>query len=73
MVIVDSRILEEVDNMHFGVHNGGDYWTKSPFMVTVDSRSLEEVDNMHIGVHNSGDCWTRSPFMVLMIPQIVNK
>ncbi len=48
---VDNRSLEEINNMHIGVHNSA----RSPFMVIVDSRSLEEVDNMHIGVHNSGD------------------
>lgn len=37
MVIVDKS-LEEVDNMHIGVHNSGGYWTKNPFMVTIDTR-----------------------------------
>lgn len=32
MVIVDNRSLEEVNNMHTGVHNSGDYCTKNPFM-----------------------------------------
>ncbi len=76
MVTIDNRSLEEINNMHIGVHNSGGYWTKSPFMVIVDSRSLKEVDNMHIGVHNSGDYWTRSPFMVFFSPYdstIVNK
>jgi hypothetical protein len=57
MVIIDKS-LEEVDNMHIGVHNSGGYWIKSPFMVTIDSRTLEKIDNMHIRVQNSGDYWT---------------